>query len=178
MADIWVAWAAGLYEGEGCISQWLVKRSHKGIDYTPYRVASMSVGMTDREPIERFRNIFGCGRLTVITNRGLKLDGNPCKPIFKWSCSRRGDIMMVCKMIRPFLSPRRTEQMDKALDGLTAAPRKRYCSSWEYGPPCGRYNPDKPSPAGYKYHRRRGETPCLGCMAAVRLYAKTTARGH
>src|SRR3990167_5406713 len=51
-----IAWAAGLFEGEGCIS---VHRS-KGRRPQP----KLNIAMTDLEPMERFAKALGVGNVT------------------------------------------------------------------------------------------------------------------
>ena len=50
-----VIWAAGLFEGEGCVS---LRRAMKGnhIEY-----AYLQLKMTDKAIVERFRDVFGFG---------------------------------------------------------------------------------------------------------------------
>lgn len=50
-----VAWAAGLFEGEGCITHLNTSPNHKGV--------RLSLAMTDRDIVERFCKTVGVGRV-------------------------------------------------------------------------------------------------------------------
>lgn len=87
-----VAWAAGLFEGEGCIS----KQSG-----ATKRCVRLNIDSTDLDVLERLPRIFTVGTITgptCIANR---------KPIWHYNINKQGDILMVMELIGPFLGKRR-----------------------------------------------------------------------
>ena len=65
-SDVERAWAAGLFEGEGCFSTVRSLRSHG-------RVAlRASLGMTDEDTVRRFHAIVGVGAIHVRHRAGVK----------------------------------------------------------------------------------------------------------
>jgi hypothetical protein len=145
LADL--AWAAGYYEGEGTI--WATKE----------RSPRMSLSSVDPEPVFVFRSIVG-GRV-IFTDYPVK--ANPrAQPQWRWQIHAWRDVLPLCDLLRPYLSPTRCEQMDRWLAFRPLVPRGvRNC------PP-----EPIPSNSGYKKHRRLHESPCAVCLASVRLYVK------
>jgi hypothetical protein len=94
-----LAWAAGLYEGEGST---LAVDVHANKRYVYLRV---QIGMTDLEPLEKMRTLFG-GRIY-----GPYLQVRSSKPIYSWRLQEQEGVRrFICQMYR-HLSPRRREQM-------------------------------------------------------------------
>lgn len=171
MEERWIAWAAGLWEGEGTIFLQHIRRRYKGKEYPVYHLAVLQLGMTDPEPVERLMAIFGCGHIHRDDNRPLKLNGERCKPMYIWATQKIQEIDRVCGLIRPYLSPRRLSQIDRVM-----AERTDPYVAEEPRTSCGRYDPNVPTYRGYYLHRSRGEKPCGDCMSAVRLYHKEKTR--
>lgn len=84
-----VAWAAGLFEGEGCI--------------TPRGKTSgeIVIGMTDRDILERVQAVFGVGGITSEERRP------PHKTCHRWSVSNAADCTMVLEAMLPWFGARR-----------------------------------------------------------------------
>lgn len=95
-----VAWAAGLFEGEGCFS------SHAGNAYRP--VANMA--MTDLDILERFRDVLRIGR---ISSRPRPLRPN-CKLTWEW-WSNEEEFHILYALIKPWLGPRRIAAAENAI---------------------------------------------------------------
>lgn len=95
-----VAWAAGLFEGEGCI----VPRGKTS--------GELIVGMTDRDVLERFRDIVGVG--------GIKIEHrpDPHKDCYRWSVSNAPESRMVLELLLPWLSERRREAAEALLSRM------------------------------------------------------------
>lgn len=100
-SDAQVAWAAGIFEGEGCV---YVLRRRGRAD----RVV-LAVAMTDLDVIERLRDVFGCGSISSERRR----DGR--KPIYRWNTSARGDVERVLALITPWLMSRRQARIAEAV---------------------------------------------------------------
>ncbi len=142
-----IAWAAGLYEGEGT-AIWL--KSGRG--------QWLAVRMTDREPVQELCRIFGGNFKDGHINPGEV--GKGYKPKYMWRISAWRDIIRVSEAIYTWLSPRRKAQLDKVLAHRPEFPRgERACPAEPF-----------PSVLGYTRHRRLGEPACELCMESNRLY--------
>lgn len=136
-----IAWAAGLYEGEGSVSI--------------ARVGScpgVSISMTDIEPLQSMQRIFG-GKITGPYNY------SKGKPVWRWSIYRWENVNSFYEAIRARLSPRRIGQFDKALE------KKPFRLRVKRNESCG-----NPSYASYGRHYRNGETPCTECRQKALEY--------
>lgn len=99
--DVNVAWAAGLFEGEGCIS-WQSRTSRSG-----RKAPRLMMGMTDEDVVLRFKDIIGCGRIYVqIKNRS--------KPLYMWQTTNRADFDSASELLEPWLGARRLEKLAEA----------------------------------------------------------------
>jgi len=95
--DIDIAWAAGIWEGEGSVS---------GKGYS-YAVSRISVSQKDTEILYRLRELFGGG----VSHNYAKIKRRPDEMIFRWNvCGERGRIFAA--VIYKFLSTRRKVQID------------------------------------------------------------------
>jgi hypothetical protein len=92
-----VAWAAGLFVGEGYIH-------HRKDGST-----QIGVEMTDEDLVRRFADIVGCGNVTVRAAR------NGWRPSFIWCTADRYDVANVLGTLRPLLGERRGAKADEAL---------------------------------------------------------------
>lgn len=99
--DNLVAWAAGLFEGEGYISS---KRT-KG-----YAIA-LGLKMTDRDVVDRFGSVVGVGAV-----RGPYNNCNGVKPVYVWQTGKFVDVFSTLKLFWPYLGERRRV---KTLESLT-----------------------------------------------------------
>ena len=97
------AWAAGLFEGEGC----LVQRG---------RFWSMQLKMTDLDVIQRFQHWAGIGNVLGVhapSHRRLVQRGK-AKPAFTWTASGRQTVPLL-QRLRPYLGERRGQKVDAFL---------------------------------------------------------------
>jgi hypothetical protein len=90
-----IAWAAGLFEGEGCITM------------INDRLAIALVN-TDEEVIQRFDEVMGIGMLYGPYERS-ESNGYPRKPLFRWVASTY-DALDGLQLLSPWLSQRRLER--------------------------------------------------------------------
>ena len=102
-----VAWAAGLFEGEGCIHLDCTKTG----SYT-----RLTLVTTDRDVAERFARIVGVGH---IYGKKPKLPTH--KPQWQWRVAARGDVLRVKRLLLPHLGLRRTERW-RECDELASPP--------------------------------------------------------
>lgn len=96
MSDPRIAWAAGVFEGEGCIS---VVRSGPQAG----RRASLNMKMTDRDVIERFRAAVGRG--SIHEDKWYARRGQPSQ--WRWRVSAQSDVLHILDAFEPFLGERR-----------------------------------------------------------------------
>jgi hypothetical protein len=93
-----IAWAAGFFEGEGGV-------------YVGARTVKLCVVQADREPLERFRAIFG------VEGNILSKRPNPPgkKTMYAYYVQRRDQVEVVVEQMWPWLGPRKREQIRVAL---------------------------------------------------------------
>jgi hypothetical protein len=97
-----IAWAAGLFEGEGCVTE-------VGRQFT------LKANNTDEWVIRRFAEIVSWGR-TYGPYQYARPDGYRRKPFWVWSAAEES-ALDVMQMLAPWLSPRRLDRAF-ALTGL------------------------------------------------------------
>ncbi len=109
------AYCAGLFEGEGSISFTtgipLLKSGERG---NPYRGIQLRIEMTDREPLELFGNMMGMGTLAGPFPRNRKI------PIYRYRVTGFEKVQYAICQLWFWLSPRRKEQISKALKSYTS----------------------------------------------------------
>ena len=92
-----VAWAAGLFEGEGCF--YLSQRSGRP-------APDASLGMADEDVVRRFHSVVGVGNVNVRDQA--RYSGNPkVKPQYQWRTASFEGVQAVVAMFWPFLGARR-----------------------------------------------------------------------
>ena len=96
-----IVWAAGLFEGEGCIAQ-----HTKGAGYR-----KLVIVMTDSDVMERFVDVVGYGKL-----RGPYNSKSGYKPFWRWEIVKSKEVLRILKMFLPHLGKRRAE---KAIEAIT-----------------------------------------------------------
>lgn len=96
-------WAAGLFEGEGCIVIRTDKRDNWG-----RKIVALQLKMTDRDVVERFGTVMGVGRVS-----GPHPNGR-LKPQYIWKAAARRDVQSVLNKMLPFLGERRTSKAREA----------------------------------------------------------------
>lgn len=114
--DAEVAWAAGLFEGEGCTS--LVRRPFgKGNSQM-----SLSLATTDEDVLRRFHEIVGVGFISGPVQRNKP----GCKPFWTWRCSAQTDAHVLIETFRPWLGKRRREQATRVADEVARLRAERH----------------------------------------------------
>lgn len=100
-----IAWAAGLFEGEGTI--FIKLHATKG-RYYPH----LSLSMTDKDVVEKFSIAVGAPHITGPYQAKHKPHW---KPRYQWFCGRKEDVIRILNDFLPYLGDRRA---CKALDAL------------------------------------------------------------
>lgn len=134
-----IAWAAGLFEGEGCARARKLDKRHTYPQPQPY----VNLRMCDEEPVREFARIMGFGNV----NRRKNGSGLPHhRDLWCWESGSKGDIPRMAVLL-PLLSPRRQVQLRAALDVCVFADpdlkRERLQQAWANRPSvvcsnCGR----------------------------------------
>lgn len=116
-----VAYAAGLYEGEGCVYSQLGKATVRGKKYdrkTPQHF--IRIAMTDREPLDRFAALFG-GKVYGPYKRGAEHH----KPLYSYNLHGFERVQAAVAAMWGWLSPRRQEQARLVFTAPQGNPRCR-----------------------------------------------------
>ena len=106
MTDAGLAWAAGLFEGEGC--SWTSRNKNGTVKI------GLSVTSTDRDVLERFAAIVGgTGRVRARAKNPTR--NAATKPVFQWTTQEREDVRRILRLMRPLLGERRAAKADVLL---------------------------------------------------------------
>ena len=97
-----IAWAAGLFEGEGCI--YIIKHRKKS--------ATLRLTSTDKDVVERFAQIVGVGNVLLETASRK----SHWKPLYLWNISKREEVRRILVSFMPYLGERRKEKAIEALN--------------------------------------------------------------
>jgi hypothetical protein len=99
VSDTDIAWAAGLFDGEGSTSVLKAQRDK-------YSYIRMSIAQKHPEVLEKFLSIVGVGKIYKANTRN----------IYSWDCYKQIDVPSVLNMLWPYLSIIKKEQAIKAQD--------------------------------------------------------------
>ncbi len=110
-----IAWAAGLFEGEGSITT--QRSSHPGSKRLRVR---FSMSMTDKDVVERFHGIVGCGTVS-----GPTWHSGSTKPQWRWHACRPEAVGALVAMFRPYLGKRREATLLRCLREYQEQPPAR-----------------------------------------------------
>ncbi len=100
-----IAWAAGLFEGEGC---WNVYTRKSGKLQVQARLT-----MTDRDVVERFASIIGCGSTRASHTPSARARGD--KPLTEWYVYEAERVREVIRLFLPYLGDRRRARAEEVL---------------------------------------------------------------
>lgn len=110
-----IAWAAGLFEGEGCLSS-----SRRESHLRPSCVAVMS--STDKDVLERFCAIVGVGKV-VSRSQSSKLSK---KQAYFWRVGSTVDFFHVCSLFMPYFGERRAARATEIMLAVAEHKDQRY----------------------------------------------------
>lgn len=97
--EIEIAWAAGLFEGEGNIY------SHNGRNW------ELNITSTDKDVIDKFHAIMGVGSRYSGTRPNRKTT-------YKWTTSRALEVKRILHLLMPHFGERRRAKAIEAVEGL------------------------------------------------------------
>lgn len=98
-----LAYAGGLFDGEGCISQY-TKKPRSGHP-NPTRRPRLRMAMTDEDPIRRFHGIVSVGTVRWSHPPAYRKTGRQAQ--YVWTCGSFEDVQHVLAVLWPWLSRRR-----------------------------------------------------------------------
>lgn len=98
------AWAAGIFEGEGCVS---VSRSGTRT------IRQLVIQMTDEDVLRRFHDVVGCGSLFPIKQHATWQEH--WKPAWRWASCAWADQVRIYEQFRPWLGTRRSAKFAELL---------------------------------------------------------------
>lgn len=107
-----VAWAAGLFEGEGCVS----------IETRPRlsgrRPVYLQVGSTDLDVLEALQYVLGCGNIRIHRDNSAQCR----RQGYLWQTARYVDVLRILNLLRPYMGTRRGQKFDEAIAELEKNP--------------------------------------------------------
>lgn len=104
-----IAWAAGLFEGEG----------HIGFNHKSS--VQLSVTMADRDVVERLRDVIGIPVRITVQDRSYQ---GRRRTLYQWRVSRQCEAYAVLVMFYPFFGERRRARAMEGIKRLLASPRR------------------------------------------------------
>ena len=149
-----IAWAAGLWEGEGNMG------AGRSGAYKGLIEPRLQMPITDLDVLQKFQAIWGTGK--IVGPYGSKKYPN-AKPFWRWSTHSWDEFIAIAGAMRPWFGERRGARYDFILSRMPEHFRKP--NSFK---PCD-YAPVA-SVAGYLKHRRKGERACTVCLESYRLW--------
>jgi hypothetical protein len=158
-----LAWAGGLYDGEGSTS---LSRHRTNEGHFSPEVAVTQSGAACPQVLERFRDIIGRGRIYgPYTQEGATL------PVFRWKAAAHGDVEHSLYLLAPWVGSVKRDQARRVLRVLVEqgrlprgnpawGNRKTHCiHGHEYA--TARMRPYVARPGGTQ---RRDSEQCLACL--------------
>ena len=104
-----LAWAAGLFEGEGTV---YVSYDRRWPDTPSFYAA---VRMTDEDSVRRFQTAVSTGKVYGPYPNGLRRNGLPTKPVWVWQVNSFEKVQAIIAMLWPGLGERRRAQATAVL---------------------------------------------------------------
>ena len=108
-----LAWAAGLFEGEGCIAHSKPSKSR------PRHQWFLVVASTDLDVLERLSEVTGMGSITGPFERGSN------KVHWVWRVTRREHVYALLAALYPWLGKRRQERAFECLRHMNENPSQK-----------------------------------------------------
>lgn len=99
-----VAWAAGLFEGEGCFSF----RRDPRYNYSQW---TAKLSMKDEDIVRRFHAVVGVGTVTYADPPSWRRAGHV--PMWLWRVGSREGVRHVVDLLSPLLGARRLAQIER-----------------------------------------------------------------
>lgn len=110
--EIDIAWASGLFEGEGCLT----------ISGSKYPCARMKLNSTDEDVVRRFHQVMGVGQ--VREERAMEKRG--WKRQWEWYVANQDGVLEAIDLIYPLLGDRRRLRADELRDHVQTLKARRH----------------------------------------------------
>ena len=110
--ELRLAWAAGLFEGEGSIG---IRQDRPHANKKLYRYLRLQLDTTDKDVLEKFFTVVGIGNLYGGAS-GYSTSGT-IKPVWKWIVSGSKAVELINKLA-PFLGKRRNARLQEVKEEL------------------------------------------------------------
>ena len=101
--EVDIAWAAGLFEGEGSMSTPSYETQSFGTAYQ----AVLEIVTSDLDVLERFISIVGAGSQPRPYNKGAKGTLPHHKQCYSWCCTNRVEVRRILSLFMPYFGMRR-----------------------------------------------------------------------
>lgn len=102
------AWAAGFWDGEGCVS--LTYRTY-GYSSSPIPRIVVQIAQVDRRVLDRFQRVVGYGNvLGPYTQKNKN-----AKPYHVWRVEGNKNLQQIFDLLSPYLSEEKTDQINRAI---------------------------------------------------------------
>lgn len=111
-----LAWAAALFEGEGCFST-----NTNGT--SPKRYAVMRMTSTDRDVLERFQEIVGCGAVSPAKISPASAARGTYKQPYKWQMGGRLNVYALGIAFFQWLGARRKSRFKELIEVMKTGER-------------------------------------------------------
>jgi hypothetical protein len=148
MNELDIAWLAGLFEGEGCMS--IAKNGGTRI----------TIGMTDLDVIERVCSLIPPTKIQVVQPKPVRDYYSTPKPRYTWRISDPVTVRSTLELLLPWFGERRAAKAREVLAHLDSRPgigghfrNKTHCAQGH------EYTPEN------TYLRPSGGRHCRACMA-------------
>ena len=115
MSEVDLAWAAGLFEGEGYIGI----QSRAGEKKYKSNYWYIGIGMTDEDVIKRFADLFDLNYTTRV-RANEKSSKNYFKDLYVVRTSKRAKVKEIVDALLPFMGERRRLKMEEFLGDFKA----------------------------------------------------------
>ena len=140
-----LAWAAGLFEGEGCFASW--RKQRKGRPEGQYhRMARASITMADEDILQAFQRIIRVGAIYLTKRADPKRIHH--KQLWTWTTGSLQGVQHTAASLWAWLGPRRRLQASEALQTM-ARQRPTLAEEW-----FGKRKSDLTRAELREYHRR------------------------
>ena len=106
-----IAWAAGLFEGEGTVVSFGGRKHQR----------SLALSMTDEDVVLRFAAVIGVGKIYgpygYASSTSRRREHH--KQYWRWSVSDKDGVAIAAKMLLPFLGQRRSAKLKEAIEAVS-----------------------------------------------------------
>jgi hypothetical protein len=120
-----IAWAAGLFEGEGSITARSYETKKYGLTYQ----IAMELVSSDLDVIEKFLRIVNCGAVHPY-NKGIKGTLPHHKQCYCWGLTNRSEIRRILDSFMPYLGMRRMMKAKEVLGHMDEFDTRRRGQEW------------------------------------------------